>query len=79
MSYLKLLSARRRSGQQPTMEPLRLTAGQKALADAGRCIECGLANPGSSSYLCRGCQGKETIESIRDEIAALRRKLMRRP
>lgn len=76
MSYLKLFNARRKSGPQPTMVPIRLTAEQKQLADAGCCIQCGSANSGTESYLCRNCQGKETIEDIRDEIAALRRKIL---
>jgi len=78
MNYLKLLNARRRGGPQPTMEPLRLTAEQKKRSDAGCCIDCGRANTGSDSYLCKSCQGKETIDAIRDEIAALRRNLLNR-
>ena len=76
MSYLKLFSARRKSGPPPTMVPTRLTAEQKKLADAGCCIQCGTANSGTDSYLCKNCQGQETIEDIRDEIAALRRRLL---
>lgn len=79
MSYLKLLSARRKSGRTPTMEPVRLTDKQKALAAAGRCIACGRPAAQSSSYVCKGCQGKETIEDIRDEIAAVRRHLLKQP
>jgi len=79
MNYLKILNSRRKSGRQPTMEPLRLTAEQKALADAGRCIECGASNPGANSYLCKDCQGKETIDDIRGEITDLRRKLLNKP
>lgn len=79
MSYLKLLNARRKSGRLPTMEPVRLTDEQKALADAGRCIACRRPVAGSGSYLCKGCQEKETIEHIRDEIAAVRRNLLKQP
>ncbi len=76
MSYLKLLSARRKSGSQPTMEPVKWTREQKALADQGKCIHCGADNDETSSFLCNACQGKETIEDIRDEISALRRKIL---
>ena len=76
MNYLNILKARRRSDRQPTLVPVRLTAEQQVRADAGCCIECGTANSGANSYLCKECQGKETIEDIRDEIAALRRHLL---
>jgi len=76
MSYLKLVNVRRKSGPQPTMVPIRLTAEQKKLADTRCCIQCGTANAGTDSFLCKNCQGKETIEDIRDEIAALRSNLL---
>lgn len=78
MSYLKLLSARRKSGEQPTMKPVELTGKQKALADQGRCIQCGDDNAAGNSYLCETCQGKETIDEIRDEISTLRRQILGR-
>lgn len=79
MNYLKLLNARRGSRRQPTMEPLQLTREQIKLADEGCCIDCGASNQGSNSYLCKDCQSKETMEDIRSEIAALRRKLLKKP
>ena len=79
MNYIKLLNARRNGGSQPTMEPVRLSIEQRKLADTGRCIDCGTTFADTQSYLCRDCQGKETIEAIRDEIAALRRKLLNKP
>jgi hypothetical protein len=79
MSYLKLLNARRKSGEQPTMKPAKWTEAQRALAAEGKCIRCGVDNVGGNSYLCHDCQGGDTIEDIRDEIDALRRKLLGRP
>lgn len=76
MSYLKLIGARRKSGDQPTMKPVELTKEQKALAAQGKCIHCGNDNPDGSSYICEVCQGEETIEQIRDDIEALRRKIL---
>ena len=78
MSYLKLLNARRKSGEQPTMKPVELTSEQKALAVRGRCIQCGTDNANGNCYLCDGCQGEETIEEIRDDINALRRRILGR-
>jgi len=76
MNYFKLLGARRKNGRPPTMATRRLTAEQETLAEAGLCIHCGGPNTGTRSYLCSGCQGRWTLEDIREEIADLRRKLL---
>jgi transcription initiation factor IIE alpha subunit len=76
MSYFRLLGARRRSGRLPTMAPRHWTDEQRRLAAAGCCIECGGPNTGTRSYLCPECQEKMTMADIRDEIDALRRKLL---
>lgn len=78
MGYLKLLHARRRSGQQPTMKPVRLTGAQKALAEKGLCIRCGERDADRSSYLCKDCQARDTIADIREDISALRRRMLGR-
>lgn len=78
MSYLKLLNARRKSGKQSTMEPVRLSKQQKAWAAQGRCIQCGTQKAGRNCYICEDCQAKDTIENIRDEISALRRRILNR-
>jgi hypothetical protein len=78
MSYLKLLSAHRKNGQQPTMKPVRLSSAQKALAEQGLCIQCGGQNPESNSYLCEACQARDTMEDIQADISALRRKILGR-
>ena len=78
MSYLKLISARRKSDQQPTMKPVRFTSAQTVLAGKGLCIQCGEHDAERSSYLCQDCQAKETIEDIRKEISALRREILGR-
>ncbi len=79
MSYLKLLRAQRQGGRQPTMEPNRLTRQQKGWAAVGKCIQCGTAKAGAHSYICTDCDAKDTIEDIRDELAALRRKILNKP
>jgi predicted amidophosphoribosyltransferase len=76
MNYFKILGARRKSGRLPTMEPLHWAAEQRMFVDAGCCIECGRSNTMTHSYLCADCQGKSTMEEIREEIAFLRRKLL---
>jgi hypothetical protein len=54
-------------------------AEQRRRAEAGCCIECGSPNPGGRSYLCHDCQGKRTMEDIREEIAVLRRNILKTP
>jgi|GEM_PF-2003042 len=76
MSYLKLLNARRSSGRQPTMKPVRLTAQQKARAAQGQCIQCGTRAPSRNSYICDTCQAEDTLEDIRQELNTLRRKIL---
>lgn len=77
MSYLKLLGARRKSGDLPTMKKVEFTELQKARAEKGLCIKCGRTAAAKGSYICDGCQSRDTIEEIRDEIAALRHKLLK--
>ena len=78
MGYLKLLNAHRNNGQQPTMKPVQLTGAQKALAEKGLCIQCGDHDADRSSYLCEDCQARDTLEDIREDISALRRKMLGR-
>lgn len=78
MSYLKLLNARRKSGEQPSMKPVRMTKEQKGLADQGKCIRCGTHKATRNSYLCNPCHDKDTIEEIREDISALRQKILGR-
>ena len=77
MSYFKLLGARRKSGKVPTMQKVRLSTRQKERAAQGICIQCGGSPAAATSYLCQGCQDRDSIEDIRDEIAELRRKLLK--
>ena len=78
MSILKLMNARRNSGQQPTMQPIHLSAQEKQRAALGQCIQCGTDNADTSSYICAECQAKDTIDEIRDDIKALRQKILNR-
>ena len=78
MSFLKLMNARRKSGQQPTVRAIRLSEQEKQRAALGQCIQCGTDNTDSSSYICTGCQAKDTIDEIRDDIKALRQKILNR-
>ena len=79
MSYLKLIGARRKTKDLPAMKTLKLSDRQKALARDGKCIECGTTDAAKTSYLCDACQADDTIDNIREEIAALRRKLLIKP
>lgn len=78
MSYLKILGARRRAKDLPAMETLRLTEQQKALTRKGICIKCATAQAARTSYLCDECQSLQSIDDIRNELAALRRDILRR-
>jgi hypothetical protein len=79
MSLLKIIGARRRNGRVPTLAPRQWDLEQKKRADAGCCIECGRPDPGTHSFLCVECQEKSTMKEIREEIALLRRQLLKRP
>ncbi len=76
MSYLRLLGARRKSKDLPSMEKLRLSKHQKELAADGICIKCGVAEAEKTSYLCDACQSHDSIDDIRNDLAALRRKIL---
>lgn len=76
MSYLKLIGARRKSGELPSMKKRALSAQQQAWADQGVCIKCGQNQAAKGSYICEPCQGGDTLEEIQDEIKALRKKLL---
>lgn len=77
MSYLKLLGAHRKNRDVPSMKKVDLTAQQQAWAAIGRCVQCGQTEAAKGSFICESCQAADTIEDIRDEITALRQKLMR--
>lgn len=78
MSYLKLLNAQRKSSEQPSMKSIRFSELQKRWAAQGLCIRCGTHKADCHSYICKDCQAKDTIEEIRDDISALRRKILKR-
>ena len=76
MSYLKIIGARRKSGDLPTMRKTEMSDQQNKRAAAGLCIKCGRNAAPKESYLCPDCQALDTIDEIRDEIASLRRKIL---
>ena len=78
MRYLKLLNAQRKSGEQPSMTSIRFSELQKQRAAQGQCIRCGTQKADRHSYICKDCQAEDTIEEIRDDISALRRKILKR-
>ncbi len=78
MSYLKILGARRKTKDLPAMEKLRLSEQQKALTRKGICIKCATAEAAGTSYLCDDCQSLDRIEDIRNELAALRRDILKK-
>ncbi len=77
MSYLKLLGARRKSGTVPSMRKTELSDQQKAWTKKGLCVKCGQIAAAKGNYLCQACQAEDTIDGIRDEITALRRKMLK--
>jgi hypothetical protein len=78
MSYLKILGARRKTKDLPGMEKLHLSEQQKALTRKGICIKCATAEATRTSYLCDDCQALDSIEDIRNELAALRRNILKK-
>lgn len=78
MSYLKILGAQRKTKDLPAMEKLRLSEQQKALTRKGICIRCATAEAARTSYLCDDCQSLDSIEDIRNELAVLRRDILKK-
>lgn len=78
MSNFKLLSARRKSGNVPTMQKVKMSAAQKQWAAQGICIQCGEGKASATSYLCTQCQAGDSQEEIRKEIEKLRHEILKR-
>lgn len=77
MSYSKFLKAQGKSGKPPTIEKTEMSMAEKKRAQKGLCIKCGLNRADKSSYVCMECQSEDTLEDIQDEVAALRRRLLK--
>ncbi len=74
MGYMDILRAQRKSGKPPAVKPHQWTKNEKARIEKGLCVKCGENRAGSNSYLCQKCESQDTIDDIRKEIAAARRK-----
>lgn len=79
MSYFKLLRAHSKNSNTPSIKPLQMSDKQRVLASNSLCIRCESHKAARNSYICEACQAKNTIEDIRDEISALRRKILNKP
>ncbi len=76
MSYLKILSARRKGEKSPTLKKSHFSAEQEAWAAQGICTKCGKEKAAKTSYICSVCQADDTIEGIQKDIEALRSNLL---
>ena len=74
MGYMDILRAQRKSGKPPEVKPHQWTKIEKERIEEGLCVKCGKTSAGTNSYLCQECESLDTIEDIRQEIAAARRK-----
>lgn len=74
MGYMDLMRAQRKSGKPPTPKPHRWSKAEKERMENGLCVKCGEKSAGDNSYLCQDCESLDTIDDIRKEIAAARRK-----
>ena len=77
MSYTKFLKARSKSGKPPTIEKKQMSVEEKARAQKGICINCGLNRADENSFVCMECQSVDTLEDIQHDIEALRRRLLK--
>lgn len=74
MGYMDLMRAQRKSGKPPDFKPHRWSKKEQERMEQGLCVNCGEEQAGENSYLCRNCESKDTLDDIRNEIAAARRK-----
>jgi len=76
MSYIDLLRARRKSGTVATMTRAHLSEKQQAWRDGGVCIQCGQQPQREESLICRDCATAVSMDDIRQELAALRKRIL---
>lgn len=74
MGYMDLMRAQRKSGKPPACKPHRWSRKERERMEQGLCVKCADEPAGANSYLCSGCESLDTVEDIRREIAAARRK-----
>ena len=76
MNILDIMKAQRKGGKPPTLKKHRWNAQQRERLSKGLCVNCGNQPAQPSSYLCRPCEGKTTMEDIRTEIEHLRARIL---
>ena len=74
MGYMDLMRAQRKSGKPPAVRPHRWSRAEKERMGKGLCVKCAEKSAGENSYLCQDCESLDTVDDIRKEIAAARRK-----
>lgn len=74
MGYMDLMRAQRQSGKPPEFKAHRWSKNEQERMQKGMCVKCGEKAAGKNSYLCQNCESLDTIDDIRKEVAAARRK-----
>lgn len=74
MGYMDLMRAQRKSGKPPVVKTHRWSKKEQERMEHGICVRCGENSASENTYLCPECESLHTIEDIRKEIAAARRK-----
>ena len=74
MGYRDILRAQRKSGKPPFVKPHQWSKAEKERMAEGLCVKCGKNPASTNSYLCKDCESKDTIDDIRKEVEAARRK-----
>lgn len=74
MGYMDLMRAQRKSGKPPEVKPHRWSKKEQERMEQGQCVKCGDQSAGTNCYLCPDCESLDTLDDIRKEIAAARRK-----
>ncbi len=75
--YVKLFSHAITSKLEvPSMKAVSWSADEKKRIDKGLCVLCGDKASEETSYICRLCAEKDTLEDIREEIDQIREEIL---
>jgi predicted amidophosphoribosyltransferase len=77
MNYFDILKASKGKNKMPSMDKIRWNNNEKVRAENGLCIQCGENSSWEMSFLCQACEGAQSNEEIREEIALIRERILR--
>ena len=75
MGYMNLMRAKQKSGKAPSLRPNRWSRLERERIEKQICVKCEASPLSANSYLCPRCESSNTVEDIRREVTAARRKV----